>query len=169
MPEIESFKVQIRHEKNGELLLRYRVKAKGGELVLPAPQFPARKDGLWQQSCCELFVCPAGQQGYYEFNFSPSSLWAAYGFSGYRDGMSEVEAMLPPRISTKVMPDGFDVSVLLAPGLLAFWPNWQIGLSAVMVAKDGRKSYWALAHSPGAPDFHHRDCFAGQLSPVKLP
>ena len=41
--------------------------------------------------------------------------------------------------------------------------DWRLGLSAVLEEKDGTKSYWALAHPPGAPDFHHPDCFAAQL------
>ena len=41
---------------------------------------------------------------------------------------------------------------------------WRLGLSAVLEAKDGTKSYWALAHPPGdQPDFHHPDCFAARL------
>lgn len=36
----------------------------------------------------------------------------------------------------------------------------QIALSAVIEEKDGTKSYWALRHPPGKPDFHHPDCFA---------
>ena len=31
--------------------------------------------------------------------------------------------------------------------------------------QDGRKSYWALAHPPGKPDFHHPDCFVLDLPP----
>jgi hypothetical protein len=27
----------------------------------------------------------------------------------------------------------------------------------------GEFSYWALAHPPGKPDFHHSDCFAHEL------
>jgi hypothetical protein len=30
----------------------------------------------------------------------------------------------------------------------------------VIEETNGRKSYWALAHPPGKPDFHHSDCFA---------
>ena len=40
---------------------------------------------------------------------------------------------------------------------------WRIGLSAVIEERHGRKSYWALAHPPGKPDFHHDDCFAIEL------
>ena len=36
----------------------------------------------------------------------------------------------------------------------------KLALSAVIEELDGTKSYWALAHPPGKPDFHHPDCFA---------
>ncbi|MEO7634103.1 MAG: hypothetical protein ABIS38_00470 [Sphingomicrobium sp.] len=42
---------------------------------------------------------------------------------------------------------------------------WDIGLSAVIEEQDGAKSYWALAHGPGPPDFHNRACFAHCLPP----
>ena len=38
--------------------------------------------------------------------------------------------------------------------------RWRLGLAAVIEETSGRKSYWALAHPPGKPDFHHSDCFA---------
>ena len=43
----------------------------------------------------------------------------------------------------------------------------ELGISAVIEEQDGRLSYWALAHPPGKPDFHHRDCFALRLPPVE--
>ena len=41
---------------------------------------------------------------------------------------------------------------------------WRLGLAAVIEETSGRKSYWALAHPPGKPDFHHPDCFAHEFS-----
>ena len=41
----------------------------------------------------------------------------------------------------------------------------RIGLSAIIEETDGAKSYWALAHPPGKPDFHHPTCFAATLAP----
>jgi len=31
----------------------------------------------------------------------------------------------------------------------------------------GSKSYWALRHAPGKPDFHHADAFALQLDAIQ--
>jgi hypothetical protein len=44
---------------------------------------------------------------------------------------------------------------------------WRLGLSAVIEEKGGSKSYWALAHPPGAPDFHHQEAFALELSAAR--
>jgi hypothetical protein len=42
----------------------------------------------------------------------------------------------------------------------------RLGLSAVLEDTAGMRSYWALAHPPGAPDFHNPDCFALELPPA---
>ena len=43
----------------------------------------------------------------------------------------------------------------------------RIGVSAVIEEVDGTKSYWALAHAPGPPDFHNPACFAHHLPPFE--
>ncbi len=45
----------------------------------------------------------------------------------------------------------------------------KLALSAVIEETDGTKSYWALAHPPGKPDFHHHTCFAATLPPPTTP
>ena len=40
---------------------------------------------------------------------------------------------------------------------------WRLGLSAVIEENSGRKSYWALKHPDGPPDFHRADCFTLEL------
>jgi len=45
--------------------------------------------------------------------------------------------------------------------------SWRAGISAVIEESDGTRSYWALKHPPGAPDFHHPDCFALELPAAK--
>ena len=44
-----------------------------------------------------------------------------------------------------------------------------IALAAVIEEVGGHKSYWALAHPDGPPDFHNRDCFIAHLPPVTAP
>ncbi|RYD99538.1 MAG: DOMON-like domain-containing protein [Sphingomonadales bacterium] len=136
----------------GPSVLRWRVT--GGSLAEMPAAPPVRTDGLWQTTCFELFVKLAGGAGYFEFNFAQSGAWAAYGLDGYRSGMAKV-ALDAPVIES--LADGIRVSVDLG-GLPA--GAWQVGLSAVIEEADGTKSYWALAHGDGQPDFHAPASFA---------
>jgi hypothetical protein len=142
-------------------MVTFDVRGRIGELLIPPPAPPERTDGLWQHSCFELFVGEEGE-GYEEFNFSPSGQWAAYAFSGYRTGMAPLD-IAPPLIETEVSEDRLVVRVTLQQERRG---RCRIGLSAVIEEKGGNLSYWALNHPPGAPDFHHRDCFALDLPPA---
>lgn len=143
----------------GELWFEYHV-APSDRLLLPAMARPERTDGLWKSTCFELFAKPLGGDTYFEFNFSPSFQWAAYAFEAYRSGMRELTAENPEIAVTPAPPHFFlaiEAMPLLPPVAM------QIGLSAVIEETDGTKSYWALRHPPGRPDFHHPDCFALEL------
>lgn len=146
------------------LRLSYKVRGDVGQIVLPPATHGQRTDGLWRHTCFEMFVKPMKGEGYFEFNFSPSSSWAAYGFDRYRLGMSEIEGILPPQISMLATPQQLELHVDFSMGLLAAWPQWQLGLSAVIETQDGAQSLWALAHPPGRADFHHEHCFAVQVA-----
>lgn len=141
------------------LMLTWHVK--GAErLLLPQRTSAQRRDGLWQTTCFELFVQGA-DAGYREFNFSSSGAWAAYRFTGYREGMMPLD-MLAPAIALEQSGERLALTVTLDASALPPMP-WKIGLSAVIEETSGTKSYWALAHPPGKPDFHHPACFALQL------
>ena len=144
-------------------LLTWRIE--GAEaLLLPQRSSAERRDGLWQTTCFELFVQGA-DEGYVEFNFSPSGAWAAYRFTGYREGMTPLD-MPSPVIALEQSGERLALTVTLDASALPPMP-WKIGLSAVIEEQDGTKSYWALAHPPGKPDFHHRACFALELPAPK--
>jgi hypothetical protein len=161
---VDAITVQLTRGHKGAVKLCYSVHGDIRQIDLPSPLDAARTDGLWQHSCFEMFVRPDGRQGYCEFNFSPSSQWAAYGFDGYRNGMAEMEGMVPPEISMLSTPKRLDMHVSLSVGLLAVWPEWHVGLSTIIEEKDGTKSYWALSHPAGVADFHDQDCFIAKLS-----
>jgi len=147
----------------GSFWLNYEVEHRAG-LLLPDKQ--GRRDGLWNGTCFELFARDPGAAGYIEFNFAPSAAWAAYRFSERRTGMTPLSGIGSPHLVDGRLEDRageidryYELAATLArDGILA--GRIQIGLSAVLEETDGTKSYWALAHPPGAPDFHHPDCFA---------
>jgi|SRR5579862_1080635 len=152
----------IARPRPDSLILSYVVSGRIGDLRLPPVVTAARADELWQRTCFEAFVLPSASLGYYEFNFSPSTQWAAYQFDGYRSGMRVAAEIGAPRIEVRSTADSYTLQASLELDGLS-WP-WRLGLSAVLEETNGRKSYWALAHPTGKADFHHADCFALELS-----
>ena len=138
------------------LMLDYVVAGDIDALALPAEAERVRADRLWEQSCFEVFI--GAQDDYLEINLAPSTAWAAYRFHGYRHAVRNA-GIEPPDIATIRMEDRFE---LRATARINWWAG-PIGLAAVIQEKNGTKSYWALAHPPGVPDFHHPDCFALEL------
>jgi hypothetical protein len=135
-------------------------------LVLPPPRTGARRDELWRHTCFEAFVSAPEGPGYCEFNFSPSGDWAAYQFEDYRCGMAPAPVRTAPALQVDTRPGRLALSATLELGGLAALertPQLQLALAAVLEDRQGALSYWALAHAPGKPDFHHRAGFALEL------
>lgn len=149
---------------DASLELRYRVEGDIARVLVPAKRSPQRADKLWQHTCFEAFVRAAAASAYVELNFSPSSAWAMYQFSGYRAGMSNVEAA-PPRISlhreSGLLQLDAVVDLASTPALLH--AELKLAMCAVVEEEDRRLSYWALVHPAGKPDFHHADGFVLKL------
>ena len=130
----------------------------GERVALPEWQISERGDELWKTTCFEAFLKESKSERYFEFNFSPSTRWAAYAFDSYRKGMRDLELAVGPHVEFDPAHP-LDLSVDLD---LSDMPNVPMlaSISAVIEEQDGTMSYWALAHPPGEkPDFHHPDCF----------
>jgi hypothetical protein len=157
--------VEVARPRAGNLVLRYIVTGATSDLRLAPVVAPARSDGLWRHTCFEAFVRASPGAAYYEFNFAPSGQWASYRFGGYRSGRRVADGIGAPRIDVRSSGGRYELRAALEldpPGDAA----WHVGLSAVIEEAGGGISYWALAHPPGEPDFHHSDCFALELAPA---
>lgn len=168
---LDAIKVGVRVD--GQTLhLVYQLMGKGDALEIPEAQEPARTDNLWQQTCCEVFLKAAGQTGYYELNLSPSTRWACYHFSSFREGMADATIGAAPVINTVADAAGLrlqvDVDVSMLPPDFAH-AGLILALSCVVEGRDGSKSFWALNHPPEKPDFHHDDCFQLQIGAALRP
>jgi hypothetical protein len=152
-----------------------------------------RKDELWRHTCFEAFVRAGESSVYREFNLAPSGDWACYRFLDYRLGMMAEPHVEEPGIDTYVRSAPFDAedrkwrikagidtlerfetpfymlgaTLDLSRMLLPMNEPWHLGLSAVIEERNGTRSYWALAHPAGPPDFHHPDCFAVKLAAAR--
>ncbi len=159
------------------LTLSYRLIGDLNGLSIPplsASTSTERTEGLWEHCCFEAFVTRTGETSYREFNFSPSGQWAAYAFSNYRQREPTLDPQAMPEIKVQRLADGLLLEALVddealattaqtAAGSASGVGSFQLGLSAVVEANDGRRSYWALRHAVGKPtpkpDFHNRETF----------
>jgi hypothetical protein len=150
--------IEVQFEREGVTLwLRFVVEGEVDGLAWPALADQERADALWERTCFEAFV--STDDGYVEYNLSPSGQWATYRFDSYRDGMREAT-----QVATVLGLDGAcDMAALEARIELPVGAT-RLGLSAIIEATDGSISYWALAHPSAKPDFHHPDSFVLELS-----
>jgi hypothetical protein len=148
----------------GRLALRFAVTGDIADLAIPELANPGRAHELWKHTCFEVFMRTEQGEGYYEFNFSPTGQWAAYHFAGYRFGRTDIAGASDPGIGTRAISDRFEIRASIdldrIPELAG---PWMVGLSIILEQSNGNKSFWALRHPPGKPDFHHADCFALRL------
>ena len=164
---VAQIEVETGRPTANKLVLSYILTGNIREICIPPVKKMARSDKLWQQTCLEAFIRAPQHTEYYEFNFSPSTQWAAYRFSGYRSGMSlATEAEVT---AIEVQSDLGNYTMHVSLDLRGF-PElsncpWHLGLSAIVEDTNGGKSYWALSHPPGRPDFHQAGCFTLELSP----
>ena len=162
---VKSVEVEITANDLCEMLLDFSIE--GDNVVIPHWQSGGREDGLWKSTCFELFLGTVDSEIYFEFNFSPSSGWAAYKFGKYREGMIDQPMTVEPHLDFDpdkplVLSVDLDLSNMPRAPLIG-------NLTAVIEEEGGHKSYWALAHPAGPPDFHNRDCFIARLPPVEAP
>lgn len=171
-PAATHIDVDVSHPRARTLVLTYEVAGKISDVRMPLVTAASRGDELWQHTCFEAFVGATPGAAYYEFNFSPSTQWAVYQFGGYRSGMRVATEISVSPIEVRSSSDRYTLRATLDLDHLsdlAPETSWRLGLSAVIEDIYGRKSYWALAHPPGRPDFHHSQCFAHELSPAGQP
>jgi len=166
--------VDVARPRPDNLVLSYIVTGRMSDILMPptiSPGMPAaRSDELWRHTCFEAFVRASSAPAYYEFNFAPSTQWAAYRFSSYRKEMRVATEIGAPHIEVQSSAERYTLQASLELDRLSSLPReagWRLGLSALIEETSGRKSYWALAHPPGKADFHHPDCFAYEIHPAQ--
>jgi hypothetical protein len=164
--------VDVTCPRADSLALSYIVTGKISDIRMPPVTAAARSDELWRHTCFEAFIRASSGTEYYEFNFAPSTQWAAYRFSSYRSGMSVAAEISAPAVEVRTGLDCYSLQASLELDRvsgLSRKTSLRLGLSALIEDATGRMSYWALAHPPGKPDFHHTDCFAHEFAPAVQP
>ncbi len=131
-----------------------------GVLIDQPEGVSVRRDGLWQGTCLELFLTPAGSRGYWEFNVSPAGHWNVYRFSGCRMGMTEEEAFGDLSFDFVRKSGSLRLSMAIdLSGIVLPTEPLHAAVCAVVKHRVGALSYWALTHCGPRPDFHRRESF----------
>jgi hypothetical protein len=156
---IDQISIDVNLERRpGELSLTYVIKGKWADLkVPPVSSPPQRKDFLWEHTCFECFLGVPESPSYCEWNFSPSGDWAHYEFLDYRKAKAGDTNHEVYEISW--MPMSAQEAHLVVTIPILEEGRLDVGLSAVLEMRSGQKSYWALRHAEGKPDFHRREDF----------
>jgi hypothetical protein len=151
--------------RSHHLGIRYDLQGPMAELVIPAPaDRPARRHGLWEETCFEFFLGVKGSPRYCEFNLSPAGDWNVYRFAGYRRGMAEATALtsLPARVRRG--SDSLQVALEVdMEKIVAADQPLEVGMAAVIEIAGHGVTYWALIHPGPEADFHRRDSFLVEL------
>lgn len=153
---LRQMQVRVSWESQGRLRLRYVLEGDMARVRVPAQGRGRRAERLWEHTCFEVFARDDGES-YAEYNFSPSSDWAAYRFNAYRSGVSDLSCDPPPVV--QVVMGAYRIELEAIIGLNRSTGPLTLAVSSVIEDSDGQLSYWALAHPPGKPDFHHQDGF----------
>jgi hypothetical protein len=163
---VRSLYIEASRAGPGELVLHYILAGDTARLQIPSSQRPMRADDLWRRTCFEAFVGRGQEAAYLEFNVTPAFEWALYGFTGYRDGMHVAGEVATPRLDSVRDAWGYELRATLDLGAigLASAATWRVAISAVIEDEAGAKSYWALAHPAGKPDFHRAEGFVLDLT-----
>jgi hypothetical protein len=165
-PAVQGIVVRVGWRQDGALTLTYTLTGDCTRLRIPPPRPAAKADSLWQHTCFEAFISVKGDFAYRELNFSPSGEWAVYYFRGYRDRFHFAEEEAAPEILVRRAESGLVLEANIRLPLQFTLRPLQLGLSAVIEDDWGKRSYWALMHPPGKPDFHHPEAFALRVVPL---
>src|SRR5262252_10337584 len=135
--------VEVLRPQPHNLIFTYVVTGTIGDLAVPSANAGTRTDELWRHTCFEAFIGSAQSVAYYEFNFAPSTQWAAYRFSDYRTDMRVAVEIKAPQITAHLSPERYILraSLELDQDLLSQGSTLRLGLSAVIKEASGQRSY----------------------------
>lgn len=148
----------------GDCVIDFIVAEPAEALSLPRAVRAARAEGLWQTTCFELFLKRPGEDGYLEFNFSPSGQWAAWTFEGYRRGRADLDMAAP--IITTADPERYALAAEERGLALGLDPEVARILAQATAPEEGTVSQFALSVALSDPVLATQGPWLASLSAV---
>lgn len=153
------------YQNDNEIILSFRLK-QNHSIIDFGDYTPLKKRviGLWEKTCFEFFIKNCENEEYIEFNFSPNFSWNCFYFAKKGDSLQEFNSMLNLEIDILNSLNDFQIYCKIPkkyfPKSFQFKKNaLNVGLSSVLLTKNGEKQYWALTHKDIRPNFHHFESF----------
>lgn len=116
----------------------------------------ARKDGLWQDTCFELFWS-VNKTSYWEMNLAPNGDWQLYFFEDYRGARSEPKAEFRD-LTTSLQGNRWSIKGSLFSEDIDF-SKVSLFNPTVIIKDDDDVYFFAHRHPAAKPDFHLKDCW----------
>lgn len=128
--------------------------------ISPPVSTPSRQFQLWEATCFEFFIGIPGDRNYWEFNLSPSGDWAVFALDDYRQGLRDELAFSSLPFKVDRYPNYITLSLELdLSEIILAEQDLEMSVATVIKSSQNQLSYWAIAHSGEAADFHLRDSF----------
>lgn len=160
--------------RDGMLHLRYSLNGEIGNIFLPfSSAQPERKGELWKNTCFECFLSRRDQPEYWEINISPSGDWNVFHMDAYRRvGFREEMSVQMLKFEAREEREAFILDASFAlHAIISEHETLDIGVTAIIQAKGGKETYWALTHLASQADFHLKASFLlaleGQAHPSR--
>ncbi len=162
-PFSENFRVSGELERKGSKIeCSFHVQGPIDDLQIPERSSqPGIRNYLWEKTCFEIFISPESEERYWEWNFSPSFDWNYFRFKTYRVSLPthDYEKIAPSLKLWNENGKELTLSAELDLKSLKLQGGLEVGVTAVLEAFNGVKTYWALVHSDSKPNFHLRQSF----------
>ena len=149
------------NRKEGMLSIEYQLFGDLNAISISAPvSTPSRQLQLWEATCFEFFIGIPGDRNYWEFNLSPSGDWAVFALDDYRQGLRDELAFSSLPFKVDRYPNYITLSLELdLSEIILAEQDLEMSVATVIKSSQHQLSYWAMAHSGEAADFHLRDSF----------
>ena len=140
-----------------KLTLTFTVKGSLKNYIFTKEQLIQRANELWKATCFELFLADSKNEGYYELNLSPSLAWNFYYLKHYR--ADEEEVLLASEPTIQIVEDTNFYSIEFTLENFNFEIFDSCNLTAILLTKKDKRTFWSLKEMADTPDFHNRDYF----------
>jgi len=154
-PKSPLIKTSIEYSST-QLRVDYEIIGKITNYNFPIQTKQQRADKLWLDTCFELFIANKEKQEYWELNISPSTEWNSYYFTKYKKGMKESNMFLTPQIKTSNSKTKYKFSFETIIQKEIPSDKLEINISAILLDKNKKRSFYSINKRYGSPDFHDR-------------